>query len=260
MGLDKVTNIGGSWNMLEGIEQEFLGEVSALNPVIGQGRDGIVLIDTGGPGTLDQLVRALDRHGLKISDISLVLITHYHFDHVGNLAEIAKRNKNARIMMGGRDIPYYAGEAVSEEGEVDQDELLKYFPNMKESDLEQASNEEDQPFGPDEELISRLEPVNEEEMELDIAGGFRVISTPGHSPGHLSVYLEKYKALIPGDLMMYWKGNFSGPIRTFSSNIDDANESVKKVSRLEIEKLAGYHGQPYFGDVNRMINEYLRSL
>lgn len=237
-----------------------MGEESALNPVVGRNGDGIVLVDTGAPGTFGQLENSLKNLGYGIEDINLIIVTHCHFDHVGNLMEIAKRNKHARILMGKDDIPYYSGEKTLEERAVDEAELRKYFPNLKKSDLEHTAGDDEISYAPDQELLSRIEAVENDQSGFDVPGGLKIVTTPGHTPGHISVYLQDHKALVAGDLMMYWKGNFSGPIRSFSSDPETADKSVRKVSSLEIEKLVGYHGNPYFGDVNALIEEYLSKL
>ncbi len=253
----ELSRIGEKWDVLEGVTQAFMGEESALNPVIGRCKDGIVLIDTGAPETFDQLEASLNTLGYGVDEIKLVVITHYHFDHVGNLMEIAKRNKHTRILMGKEDIPYYAGEKSPEEVPVDVDELRKYFPNLRKSDLEDSAGDDEISYAPDEGLLSRIEAVDEDQSVPDVPGGMSIITTPGHTPGHISVYLKDHRALIAGDLMMYWKGNFSGPIRTFSSDPEVADKSVRKVSSLTIETLVGYHGNPYFGGANAMIHGYL---
>jgi glyoxylase-like metal-dependent hydrolase (beta-lactamase superfamily II) len=56
------------------------------------------------------------------------------------------------------------------------------------------------------EALERLEPLGvDEHLEdgdrLDIAGGARVIFTPGHTPGHLSLYLERPKVLVAADAL-----------------------------------------------------------
>ena len=56
------------------------------------------------------------------------------------------------------------------------------------------------------EVLERFEPVGideylEDGSRLELAGGLRVIFTPGHTPGHLSLYLERSKVLIAGDAL-----------------------------------------------------------
>ncbi|XP_072447561.1 metallo-beta-lactamase domain-containing protein 1-like [Chiloscyllium punctatum] len=45
----------------------------------------VVLVDTGNPWDRDHLLRSLGAHGLEPEDVSLVVCTHGHSDHVGNL-------------------------------------------------------------------------------------------------------------------------------------------------------------------------------
>jgi glyoxylase-like metal-dependent hydrolase (beta-lactamase superfamily II) len=66
------------------------------------------------------------------------------------------------------------------------------------------------------EVLERLEPVGVDEHlkggeRLDLAGGTKVIFTPGHTPGHLSLYLERSKVLIAGDALRAQRGSLNGP-------------------------------------------------
>ncbi|XP_060710620.1 metallo-beta-lactamase domain-containing protein 1 [Hemiscyllium ocellatum] len=45
----------------------------------------VVLVDTGNPWDRDHLLQSLGTHGLEPEDVSLVVCTHGHSDHVGNL-------------------------------------------------------------------------------------------------------------------------------------------------------------------------------
>ena len=49
-----------------------------------------VLVDTGTPRTAGKILAGLERHGVKSNRVSLVLITHTHMDHIGNLGELRK--------------------------------------------------------------------------------------------------------------------------------------------------------------------------
>ncbi|EIJ79963.1 metal-dependent hydrolase [Bacillus methanolicus PB1] len=48
---------------------------------------------------------------------------------------------------------------------------------------------------------------------LPICGGIKVISTPGHTPGHISLYLEESKILFAGDAMVCSNGILKGPVK-----------------------------------------------
>ena len=68
------------------------------------GADGIVLVDAGPPGAANAIEAALDRIGARWSDVSDVVLTHAHFDHVGGLTDAAARTPRANLWAGARDI------------------------------------------------------------------------------------------------------------------------------------------------------------
>ncbi|MCK9911855.1 hypothetical protein MXD81_22055, partial [Microbacteriaceae bacterium K1510] len=49
--------------------------------------------------------------------------------------------------------------------------------------------------------------------ELPYCGGIRVIFTPGHTPGHISLYLQQSKTLVAADAMIVWDGVLRGPVQ-----------------------------------------------
>lgn len=56
-----------------------------------QGASGSLLIDTDYAGTLPAFYKAIKRYNIKISDISYILATHYHPDHIGLISELMKQ-------------------------------------------------------------------------------------------------------------------------------------------------------------------------
>ena len=54
------------------------------------GSGGYLLLDTGYAGTLPAFYRAIRQAGVRVSDISFVLATHYHPDHMGLIPELMK--------------------------------------------------------------------------------------------------------------------------------------------------------------------------
>lgn len=56
-----------------------------------RGMNGNLLVDTDYAGTLPAFYRAIKEHHIKISDITYVLATHYHPDHIGLVSELMKQ-------------------------------------------------------------------------------------------------------------------------------------------------------------------------
>jgi len=76
---------------------------------------GVVLVDTGTPGSRGSIGAALAKVGAAWSDVSDIVLTHSHFDHTGGLAESAELAPGAAVWAGAQDapeIPPIGGRAV----------------------------------------------------------------------------------------------------------------------------------------------------
>jgi metallo-beta-lactamase class B len=65
-------------------------------------RDGLILINSGAPGSFPLIKANIESLGFKLSDIKLITSTHGHWDHVGDLAEL-QRASGAKVLMNERD-------------------------------------------------------------------------------------------------------------------------------------------------------------
>jgi glyoxylase-like metal-dependent hydrolase (beta-lactamase superfamily II) len=86
--------------------------------------------------------------------------------------------------------------------------------------------------------------------KLDLAGGVTVIATPGHTKGHLSLYLDRTKTLITGDAVVSEGGKLDGPMQQATPDMASAMESVKKLAGLDVETILCYHGGLVTEDAN----------
>src|SRR5829696_491220 len=146
-------------------------------------QNGNTLVDAGLPGQAEVIGAALADAGIGVRDLKRIIFTHQDLDHVGSGAALV-RQSGAMVFAHPADAPHIDGSI----------RLLKPSPEM----LEQRPQMR--------EVLERLEPVRvDEHLEdgalLDLAGGTRVIFTPGHTPGHLSLYLERPKILVAGDAL-----------------------------------------------------------
>ncbi|MEM7029460.1 MAG: MBL fold metallo-hydrolase [Chloroflexota bacterium] len=73
--------------------------------------------------------------------------------------------------------------------------------------------------------------------------GMQIIGTPGHTPGHISVYDPQASFCVLGDAMVNVQG-LSGPSSRFTADMAEANESVKKIANLKFETALFGHGDP----------------
>ena len=66
--------------------------------------DGLMLINSGAPGSYPLMKNSIEQLGFRLTDIKIITSTHGHWDHVGDLAEFQKVSK-ARVLMSERDAP-----------------------------------------------------------------------------------------------------------------------------------------------------------
>tara|TARA_R110002012_G_scaffold279451_3_gene467504 strand:+ start:36064 stop:36426 length:363 start_codon:yes stop_codon:yes gene_type:complete len=78
--------------------------------------------------------------------------------------------------------------------------------------------------------------------EGELLEGVEVIHTPGHMPGHVSIYLTHRQTLIAADAVVVENGELEIANPQFTLDMPTALASVKKLERLAIDRLVCYHG------------------
>lgn len=81
--------------------QVALGNVSAY--VLVRGNEAAV-VDTGNPGSADQIGDALATFGVNFDDVRHLVLTHHHPDHIGSLSAVLERSPGAAAYAGEADI------------------------------------------------------------------------------------------------------------------------------------------------------------
>jgi len=145
----------------------------------------VAVIDTGLPGSALRIAAAVVQLGRRVDEIKHVVVTHCHADHAGSAAALA-RMAPARVYMHGADaVLAREGHAhrpmwtVGAKGRI----LRPYIRAVLPGGIE--------PVAVDEEM--------EDGNELPIAGGLRVLHTPGHSAGHAALLAPDRGVVFAGD-------------------------------------------------------------
>jgi len=192
--------------------------------------DRPILVDTGRPRDCASLEKALAQHGVTPADLSLILHTHGHWDHAGSTAELKQRS-SAPIAIHVADVP------MMRRGDNGALRPTCLFARVFKRLL-------DWPF-------PGTEPDFLIDKEIDLAefgASARVVFTPGHTAGSISVMTRDGDALI-GDLL--GGGYFGGWLRPhrpglhyFADDIDAVKASVRKLLSLLPRRLYPAHGGP----------------
>jgi glyoxylase-like metal-dependent hydrolase (beta-lactamase superfamily II) len=198
------------------------------------------LVDAGLPDQMEAISAALVEAGIGVGDLRRIIFTHQDLDHVGSGAALV-RQSDARVLAHPADAPYIEG---SQRPLKPSPEMLEQRPQMRE-------------------VLERLEPVGideyvEDGTRLDLAGGTRVISTPGHTPGHISLYVERSKVLIAGDALTAQRGSLNGPNPSMTLEIRTAIQSVRRLADLEIDTIVCYHGGVVSEDANGQLRRVIQ--
>lgn len=90
--------------------------------------------------------------------------------------------------------------------------------------------------------------------------GLRVVATPGHTSGHVSVLDPGTRLLVAGDALNGQDGGVVGPSPQFSSDMPTALDSVRKLADLDVDTVLFGHGDPVVGDAGARIAELAASL
>ena len=85
------------------------------NAYLVRGADGLLLIDSGTPGSAKRILAAIEQTGGRPGDLRYIVLTHWHVDHVGGAAELRRRT-GAQVTIHALDAPVLTGEVRPPKG------------------------------------------------------------------------------------------------------------------------------------------------
>lgn len=202
------------------LEHEFMGETRSIHPAAIETEHGIILIDVGLPGHLSSIEANLKEAGFQLEDIEIILITHQDADHAGALDEVTNHT-NATVAAHVDDAPYI-------EGARDPIKGNDRYPSV---------------------------PVDIEVVDsvrfLSTVGKIQIVATPGHTPGHISIYIPQVNLLIAADALTA-EDSFGGPNEDFTPDMDAAIDSIGRLAVLDVERTLCFHGGLVEHDTDRI--------
>ena len=139
-----------------------------------RGTGGNLLVDTDYAGTLSAFYMAIKKHNIKIRDISYVLATHYHPDHIGLVSELTKQGVKLLLVDIQRPYIHFSDEIFS------RDKRLDY-----------------EPINTDNAVILSIEDSRNFLKNIGIEG--EIIATASHSRDSISLILDNGVCMV-GDL------------------------------------------------------------
>lgn len=192
-----------------------------------------ILIDTGSPADFQALTRQLNKHGVEVGDLALVVLTHVHFDHAGAVAALVKQAK----------CPVAVHRLEKENLELGQNApIIPVHPLGKML----------MPFMGAGFVPASADILMDDDLDLSPYGvAAQVIFTPGHTPGSVSILTDDHQAIV-GDLCGGgWPLGQFQPGRPryhyWASSLKDVQASLKRVFSFQPAKIHVGHGRPLDG-------------
>ncbi|MFB7139191.1 MBL fold metallo-hydrolase [Gottfriedia sp. NPDC056225] len=227
----------------------FMGSERIIHPTLLSDDHEVILVDTGMPGQTGEIREAIEKAGLEFNKLSKIILTHQDIDHIGSLTAILKTaDQNIELLAHNEDKPYIEGDKT----------FIKMNPERIAKMIESLPEEQAQKIKAmfDIQLTAKVDTTVTDEEVLPYAGGITVIYTPGHTPGHISLYHHQSKTLIAGDALTSENGVIMGPSPSNTPDMETALKSIKKFTKYDIETVICYHG----GVVNENVNAQLLAL
>jgi len=212
-----------------------------------------VLVDAGLPGMARQFIDAIVKAGVQPDMLTTIIITHHDLDHIGSLGELQKMvPHHVRIMAHPEEVPYIQGERppikMTPEMMAKMEEQMKAVPQQQrqamKAMMESMRNQR-----------ITVDRVLADGEVLSCCGGIQIIHTPGHTPGHICLYLPANRTLIAGDSLFVEEGKLAPAPAFINADASLALRSLKKLARYDVAGVIAYHGGLFRGAANARIAE-----
>lgn len=197
----------------------------------------VTLLDLGVARSGPKVLRALQEIGSGPGDVTRLLLTHCHPDHAGGAAHVAEAT--------GRPVDVHEADAAYvREGTQP--------PNDTTTRLGRLLRRLPDPRLPG---VSVGEELRDGQL-LDVAGGLRVIHTPGHSPGHASYLHEPTGVLVTGDAIFNVVG-LRWPLRALCQDVAMTRRTAHRLVETEYAVAAFTHGPELRERPRQRIGDFL---
>jgi len=165
------------------LDVNWMGRPRSIGAVLLESSGHYAIIDPGPASTLETLRAQLLAHGLSVSDLEAILLTHIHLDHAGATGSLLRENPNVRVFVHSKGAAHLA----------DPSKLLASAGRLWGDDLRRL-------FG--ETLAVPEQNIQIQEGAEAISLGTRkidVIYTPGHASHHVTYFDEREGVAFAGD-------------------------------------------------------------
>jgi glyoxylase-like metal-dependent hydrolase (beta-lactamase superfamily II) len=209
-----------------------------VNAFIFETDDGLILIDTGLPGSEGRILEAIAGLGRGPADVRQILITHCHADHSGSLTAM-KEATGAHASM------HHVDAELVRRGETQRPAVAG--PGMVNGLMYRFMSRR----GTTQQPAVKIENELHDGQELE--SGLRVIHAPGHTAGQVAfLWPEQGGVLVTADAASNMLGLGYAPIY---EDLDEGNRSLAMLAGLEFEAACFGHGGAIRGGASKRFRQ-----
>ncbi|MHA1832986.1 MAG: MBL fold metallo-hydrolase [Candidatus Baldrarchaeia archaeon] len=245
-----------------------------LNSYLIKSENRNLLVDTGlnFMATFQALSNGLKEAGLKTENLTDIVLTHFHIDHVGLIPRLKKRHKKLQILIHRVEAEFSKRMSQDFEG---------YIQNMKSflstHGASKFISENLEKYHPAFFVLQAYQELAGADNFLEdgnqiVVGQyhFKVVWTPGHSPGHVCLYEPYSRMLISGDHIL---PTISPHVAQFMDDMDPLKDylaSLDRIEKLKVDIVLPAHEKiftNYYDRIkqlknhhNKRLNEIVRQL
>ncbi|MCL2621092.1 MAG: MBL fold metallo-hydrolase [Defluviitaleaceae bacterium] len=196
--------------------------------------ENLVLVDAGLDTQHQKLVDVIKDAGHDPDKITHIIFTHHDGDHMGGGIGMIKVASNATILAHVDETPYIDGHKTPTKFEA----VLAGYDGADQETKDQIDARKEAivntRFGVGQEL-------NDGDV-LPICGGIEIIHTPGHTPGHICLYLQEGQIMVLGDAASVENSELVGFNPIYIQDMELADKSIEKIKKYPIKGAVAYHG------------------
>ncbi|AAK41408.1 MBL fold metallo-hydrolase [Saccharolobus solfataricus] len=185
--------------------------------------NGLILIDSGTPGSGRRIIEGITRLGKNPNKIKSVIFTHSHVDHIGGAYEVKRFVNDAKFGIDNNGVNYLKNGKIREP--VLHSSALKVIFSIG------------RPF-----FFRKFNGVNVDFVleEGELVKGVEIIKTPGHTNDSISIYLPELNAIIVGDTLQGDKRGLKYP--NIYEDFDGLRKSVENIKSFNPSMVYVSHG------------------
>ncbi|MDR1705909.1 MAG: MBL fold metallo-hydrolase [Clostridiales bacterium] len=207
-------------------------EGGAYYPVLVSDGANLALIDAGYKEHNEAFVKAIEAEGFKARDITHIILTHQDGDHVDGVKAMKKLAPGAVVVAHEEEAPYIDGSKLNIKLQdwIDKQGTLT---DEDKADIDERKAES----------AARAVPVDIKVKDGNVIfGDMEAVHVPGHTPGHICLYLRNSGIMVGGDALNIDGGKLVGPNPVYTYDQAQGAASLEKIKGYNPKMAVAYHG------------------